>query len=337
MKALVTAPFPKNELSRLKKRAEVVYKCWKVTGKFMSTGKLIKVIGDKEILIVELQEVGEEVFRRCTNLKIMGCCRGNPLNVDLDAATKYGVPVIYTPARNAVAVAELTIAMMINIARNVGQSYLNLKKGKWNINNKDPFIYYKGRELNKKNVGLIGFGAVGVETAKRLRPFNTNILVYDPYVSEDFVKKYGAQKTSLEKLLKNSHFVSIHAKVTRETKSMFGKEEFKLMNKNAFLINTSRAILIEKTALINALKNKQISGAALDVFYEEPVNPDDEILKLDNVLITPHIGGATFEIEERHAHIILNGLFKLLSGKLPENIANPEVFKSNHLRKIRYE
>jgi len=329
MKALVTGTFSDNELSRLEQKVEVVRQGWGITGEFMTTGELIKAIGDKEILIVELQEVEEEVFRDCPNLKVVGCCRGNPVNVDVDAATKYGVPVITTPGRNAVAVAELTIALMINIARNIGPSYLNLRREKWDIGNTMPFTYYKGNELCQKTVGLIGFGAVGVEVAKRLNAFDTNILVYDPYLSEDLLKKHRVQKVTLEELLTNSRFISLHASVTEETKGMIGKEEFKLMNKNAFFINTSRAALVDKEALVLALKNKWIAGAALDVFHEEPVKPGDELLKMDNVFATPHIGGATFEVEEHHARIVLDGIFQLLSGKRPKNIANPEVLGSD--------
>lgn len=325
MKALVTATFSENELARLNEKAEVLHEGWGVTGDFMSTEELIKALGDKEILIVELQEVESAVFASCPNLKIVGCCRGNPVNIDLAAATRYNVPVVNTPGRNAVAVAELTVAFMINLARNIGPGYLNLKRGKWDMGNVMAFTYYKGIELYGKAIGLVGFGAIGAEVAKRLKAFGTQILVYDPYVSEGFLARHGVKKVSLHELLTRSRIISLHAAVTPETEGMIGEKEFELMKPDTLLINTSRADLIDRAALVDALKDKRIAGAALDVFAEEPVAPDDELLKMENVFVTPHIGGATFEVEDHHARIVLDGVFALLSGEIPQNIANPEV------------
>lgn len=325
MNAVVTATFPEEELKLLQNKAEVVRAGWAVTGRRMSSREMAEVVGDKEILIVELDEVGQEVFEKCRNLKVVGCCRGNPVNVDLEAASKYKVPVINAPARNAIAVAELTIAMLVILARNVGSAFLNLKQGKWNIGEQIPFTYYKGIELTGRTLGLVGFGAIGHELVKRLKGFNMEILVYDPYIDEEQIAKFGAKKVGLIELLQRSNFVSLHCKVTNETKGMIGKDEFSLMRKDAYLINSSRAVVIDKDALYDALSNNKIAGAALDVFHEEPLDSDDPILKLDNVFVTPHIGGATYDVEKHHAQIVLNGIFELLDGRVPENIINPEV------------
>ncbi|HHU82474.1 MAG TPA: 2-hydroxyacid dehydrogenase [Firmicutes bacterium] len=335
MKALVTASFSEKELARLREKAEVVHEGWGLTGDDMSTEQLINVAGDKEILIVELQEVESAVFANCPNLKVVGCCRGNPVNIDLAAATRYGIPVVNTPGRNAVAVAELTVALMINLARKIGPAYRNLKNGLWDIDDVMAFVYYKGIELYGKTIGLIGFGAIGIEVAKRLKAFGTKILVYDPYIPEDVLARYGVEKVSLQELLTRSRIISLHAAVTQETKGMIGKDEFCLLKPDTFLINTSRADLIDRAALVDALKNKRIAGVALDVFTEEPVAPEDELLKMENVFVTPHIGGATFEVEDHHARIVLDGIFTLLSGEIPKNIANPEVLSDACLARLK--
>ncbi len=328
MRAVVTATFAEEELARLREKAEVIRDGWVITGERTPADELARIVGDKEILIVEVDEVGREVFARCSNLKVVGCCRGNPVNVDIEAATQYGIPVINTPARNAVAVAELTVAFMVNIARNVGQGFLNLKQGKWCIDNTIPFTYYKGIELAGRTLGLVGFGAIGREIAKRIKGFAMDILVYDPYLSAQVIQSYGAEQVSLSELLVKSNFVSLHCNVTEETRGMIGKTEFELMRDDAYLINTSRAVITDQEALIAALKNKKIAGAALDVFHVEPVQPGNQMIELDNVLITPHIGGATHDVEKHHARIVLDGIFKLLAGGRPENIVNPAVLAS---------
>jgi phosphoglycerate dehydrogenase-like enzyme len=152
------------------------------------------------------------------------------------------------------------------------------------------------------------------------------ILIYDPYISDEEIQKYG-QRATLEEVLRESNFISLHCTVTEETRGMIGKEQFALMRKDAFLINTSRAVVTDREALIEALQNKKIAGAALDVYHEEPLSPDDPILKLDNAFITPHIGGATFDVERHQSRIILTDILRWLEGKQPVNVANPEVLR----------
>lgn len=325
-KCLLTATFGEEELKVLSERTEVSRDGWVVTGKKTPSEEMAKIVGDNEILIVELDNIGREVFENSPNLRIIGCCRGNPVNVDLKAATEFGIPVLYTPARNAIAVAELTIAFMVNIARNVGPGYRNLKDGKWSMDGVIPFTYYKGIELAGRTIGLVGFGAIGREIAKRLKAFGMNILVFDPYLSAEQIKKYG-KKASLEEVLSQSDFISLHCSVTDETRGMIGKKQFELMRKDAYLINTSRAVVTDKDALIEALQSKKIAGAAIDVYHEEPVSPDDPILKLDNVFITPHIGGATFDVENHQSRIILDDLLRWLDRKQPLHVANREVLR----------
>ena len=325
-KCLLTATFGEEELQILKEHTQVTRGGWVITGKKTPSVEMAEIVGDNEILIVELDNIGREVFENSPHLKLIGCCRGNPVNVDLKAATEFGIPVLYTPARNAIAVAELTIAMMVNVARNVGPSYLNLKAGKWDIDGVIPFTYYKGIELAEKTIGLVGLGAIGRELAERLKPFKMKILIYDPYISDEEIQKYG-QRATLEEVLRESNFISLHCTVTEETRGMIGKEQFALMRKDAFLINTSRAVVTDREALIEALQNKKIAGAALDVYHEEPLSPDDPILKLDNAFITPHIGGATFDVERHQSRIILTDILRWLEGKQPVNVANPEVLR----------
>jgi phosphoglycerate dehydrogenase-like enzyme len=189
----------------------------------------------------------------------------------------------------------------------------------------------KGFELQGKTVGIIGLGRIGFEVAKRLRVFGMKILVYDPYIDSDRALEANAKMVELDELLKNSDVVTVHCKPTEETRGMLGKREFGLMKKTAIFINTARASITDEYALLEALKTGDIAGAGLDVFSMEPVDCDNIFLELENVTITPHIGGDTFGTVERQSEIIVTGIKAFLEGKIPHNVLNPEVFENGVL------
>ncbi|MEM3403032.1 MAG: 2-hydroxyacid dehydrogenase [Nitrososphaeria archaeon] len=283
--------------------------------------ELAKEMGDTQVLVVHAAPVTVEVLDASKNLKIVACTRGGAVNVDVDAATDRGIPVINTPGRNADAVADYTIGFILAETRSIARAFEDLRKGNWKYEYYDYEIC--GYELAGKSLGLIGFGQVGRKVAQRAKGFEMNVLVYDPYVRSEDILAMGCQPVDLEKLLKESDFVSIHARLTPSTVKMIGAKEIALMKKTAYLINTARGRLVDQKALYEALENRRIAGAALDVFENEPLSKSDPILTYDNVTITPHIGGAAKDVVARAAKMVAEDIKRLLEVKTPLYCVNP--------------
>jgi len=313
---------------------EITYENWRETGiLYRDSNEYIQKIKKEkaDVLITEGDMIDADVLSSC-DIKIIGVCRGYPDNVDMEIATKKGIPVFFTPDRNADAVADLTVGLMLCQLRHMTEIDRILKSGTFFVDSGEKLaeIYQRflGWELGDKTVGIIGLGGVGYRVAKRLKfGFNTNILVYDPYIDEKKIKEIGGKKVDLESLLKKSDLVSLHAKVTDETLSMIGEKEIKLLKSTAYFFNTARAALVDEDALFNALKEKRIAGAGLDVFGSEPVDSDNRFLELDNVTVTPHSGGSTFDSEIKQSLMIAENIEKYLNKKKPKFLKNPEVIK----------
>ena len=186
-------------------------------------------------------------------------------------------------------------------------------------------------------VGIIGLGMIGRLVAKRAACFDMKILGFDPYVNDTVVKDYGILHTSLEELLRQSDFISLHCALTPETKDLLNSNNLPLIRSDAYIINTARAALIEEAALMNVLQNRKIAGAALDVFWKEPLPQDHPLIKLDNVLLTPHIAGMGDQVFSRGSKILLEGIMTFFSSKKPGNLVNPEAFDASLVlrRKVR--
>ncbi len=256
-----------------------------------------------EILIVELNNVTEKVIRAADSLKLIAVCRGGTTNINLDAAKKAGVVVINTPARNAVAVAEFTISLMINISRHIIQSIEFVKNHKW-IDLLETFYRFEGNELYGKTAGIIGLGDTGQEVAKRLMAFDMTLIGYDPGFTEERIKDLDVNLVDLESLVKVSDYILLHASVTDSSRNMINKKILDLMKPNAYFINMARAALVVEDDLIDALVNKRIAGAALDVHSIEPLPLDSPWMDMENVIITPHLGGSAKEIILRHSKMV---------------------------------
>jgi len=198
--------------------------------------------------------------------------------------------------------------------------------GKW-LDPVEPYISLRGMELAGKVAGIIGFGAIGSELSRRLLALDMQVLVYDPYVSFEKIAIIGARKADLNRLLAQSDFVSIHCPVTSETREMLGAKEISLLKPTAFLINTAGWEIVDETALLGALKEKRIAGAAFDIYQTHPVPTQSPFLKLDNVILTPHIGGATDGTVERYSRMICADIERFLDGEQPRNLVNPEAWK----------
>ena len=279
-----------------------------------SPEQLIEEVGDSEILVVHVAPVTREVIESGKNLKLIACARGGPVNIDVKAAYEMNIPVINAPGRNANAVAELVIGLLIALCRRIVISYNNLKNfGLWRLES------YEGIELTGKRLGLIGLGHIGYLIAQKAKALGMDVVAYDPYVSKDRVPP-DIKLVDLRSLLITSDFVSVHARLTGETEGMIGEKELELMKPTAYLINTARGPIINEKALYRALKDGKIAGAALDVFKEEPLKPDNPLLKLDNVILTPHIGGFTREVRLNSIKIISDDIERFIRGENPINI-----------------
>jgi phosphoglycerate dehydrogenase-like enzyme len=196
-------------------------------------------------------------------------------------------------------------------------------------------IYFelKGTEMWNKTVGIVGFGAIGRKIAERLLPFGSKLISYDPYVGEDVMVKYQVRKVELDTLMKESDYVTIHVMPNESNRGMIGARELGLMKQTAYFINTARSAVTDEPAVVEALKNKKICGGGFDVFDKEPLPPDHPFMALDNVILLPHIGGATQEVTTHQTQIMVPDIVRLINGERPRNIVNPEVLDKFKFRR----
>ena len=280
---------------------------------------------DVNILVGLFVPVSSKVMDAMPNLKIVGVSRAGLENVNVSEASKRGILVFNVQGRNAHAVSDFAVGMMIAECRNIARAHFSIKNGQWRKTfcNSDVVP-----ELGGRTIGLVGFGYIGKLVAKKLSGFDVNIIVYDPYASEEDIKNAGVTKVELTELLKESDFVSLHARLTDKNKGMIGENELSLMKPSAYLINTGRAGLVDQHALVQALKDKKIMGAALDVFTTEPIEPNNELLALDNVTLTTHIAGTTADALTNSPYLLLEDIAKFLNGENAKFIVNPEVLEN---------
>ncbi len=255
-----------------------------------------------DALIVELDRVTKKVLDANPDLMFVGVCRANPVNVDVERASELNIPVLVTPARNAQAVAELCVGHLIMFQRNMLDAATWLKAGSWQDNPAYPFFHYKGNEVCGKKIGFVGFGAVGRALWHMLRAFGCEGVYYDPFLS-DVIE--DCSPTDIRTLFSECDIVSVHLPVNDSTKGLVTAELIGLMKPTSIFLNSSRAIVADYDALYERLSKKEIRGALLDVFPNEPPSEKDyKLIKLDNVLATPHIAGAADEVEDHHSRIM---------------------------------
>jgi D-3-phosphoglycerate dehydrogenase len=329
MRALITASFDPAAKARLAKHMDIVHEDWKDKQSIWFDGaafaKHIAEVG-ADVLVVEADLVHAEVLESVP-IKMIGCCRGEPVNIDLELATRLGIPVFHTPGRNADAVADLTLAFMLGLARHLPAIEATYRGGEaQKIEQAADYLKmytrFTGIELGGRTVGLVGLGAVGREVAARVLPFKARVLAYDPYVT---APPAGVTMSALEPLLREADFVSMHAPVTAETHGLLSAERLALMKPTSYFVNTARAALTDENALYELLRSGKIAGAALDVLAEEPLQPGNRFLALPNVVVTPHIGGATVDVTRHQSDIVVDAMEAYLRGERPRWIANPAV------------
>ncbi|MBC7090887.1 MAG: phosphoglycerate dehydrogenase [Nitrososphaeria archaeon] len=284
-----------------------------------SFDEMVEAVKVYDGIVLGNEKLDREVLKNVIKLKIIARHGVGVDNIDLNAATEKGIVVTYTPQANADSVAEYTIALILNVMRMIPKLHDNTVNGGWNR--------ILGYELMGKTVGIIGFGGIGKRVARKLSGFDVKILVYDPYVGEEEIRKFGANPTTLDELLKSSDIITLHVILTEETKHLINSERLKLMKKTAYLINTSRGAVVDEKALYIALKEGWIAGAALDVFEQEPVDPKNPLLILDNIIVTPHNANFTLEALRRTDLMNAEDLRRFFNGERPLYVANPQVYK----------
>lgn len=284
--------------------------------------QLVNALDGDEILLVHGAPVTDAVLDASPNLKLVGVARGGPVNVDLAAASDRGIAVITAPGRNADAVADLTLAYMVMLARGIMTSVEFVARGGRVGDSAFEGAQFFGHELGGHVLGLVGYGNVGSRVARRALAFGMPVLVYDPYVAADQAESPGIEMADLDELLARSDFVSLHARVTPETVDFFDAKKFGKMKRGAFFINSAREALVDEQALYEALVSKHLAGAALDVLKPWPEDTPSPLVSLSNVIITPHIGGATHEAALRGVQILAAQIDRYLAGQPMQHVVN---------------
>jgi D-3-phosphoglycerate dehydrogenase len=323
MKILILCDFKEEIILKMQAFADITHKLPCSENDF-SASEVINLLSKEqyEILVVDATPITREIIESSKSLKLIVCTRGNPVNVDSEHCVKKGIVLTNAPGRNANSVAEFVIGMMINLIRNLPQAISRLYSGELLIDGnvedsiragKDihdviwrtdklkviPYFEFMGGELLQKNLGLIGFGAVGKLVAKKALAFDMNVLVYDPYYKGDPFP--GIEFMDLGKLAEKADIISLHAKDTPDTMGMIGENFFSKVKNGAYMVNTARGRLVDRAALIAALNSGKLAGAALDVFDYEPLCKDDPLVKHPKIICTPHIGGASRDVITQHS------------------------------------
>ena len=311
--------------------------------------ELVDLLDGVEVFIVGFEGVSEDILDAAEDLRILACTRGGPdANIDIEAATERGIPVLYAPGRNAVSVADFTIGLILAVTRNIAHSHHLLHTGThtgepsadsasggeredvtWGIAKGSPYVELSGPELEGKTVGLVGVGAIGRKVAERAAGFDVELIGHDPYVDAEEMAEYGVEKVDLDTLCERSDVVTVHATVTDETRGLIGADQFEAMSASTFFINTARGAVIDQEALVAQLAAGELAGAALDVYDEEPLPDDHELLAMDNVVTTPHLAGAADEVVDRHSQMVYDGLVALFDDEVPDYIANESVLSGS--------
>ncbi len=291
--------------------------------------ELETMIDNYDALIVRSQtQVTAKIINSGGKLKVIGRAGVGVDNIDIDAATRKGIVVVNAPAGNTVSAAEHTFALMLALARNIPQANSQLKSGKWQ---KGKLV---GTELRNKTLGIIGLGNVGSEVAKRAQAFEMQVIAYDPFVSMDYAGTHKVNLVSLDKLLEEADFITLHVPLTPATANLIGAEELAKIKPTAQIINCARGGLVDEEALVTAIEAGKIAGAAFDVFSTEPVT-DSPLLKSDKVIITPHLGASTIEAQANVSKDIAEQVLAVLQGRFSKYAVNAPYVSSESIPFIK--
>lgn len=289
--------------------------------------ELKKVVGNYDALIVRSEtKITRDVLEATSHLQVVGRAGVGVDNIDVPAATEKGVVVVNAPTGNTTSAAEHAIALMLALARNIPRANASLKSGKWE---RGKFL---GLEVRDKTLGIIGLGQVGSEVARRARGLEMRVVAYDPFVPEDRARMLGAEIVSLDELLAQSDFISVHTTLSEGTRSLIGADEIAKMKPGARIINTARGGIIDENALVAALESGRIAGAAVDVFEKEPIT-EHPLFAIESAVVTPHLGASTAEAQERVAIDVAHQVVAVLNGEparwaVNAPLIDPEVYQA---------
>jgi D-3-phosphoglycerate dehydrogenase / 2-oxoglutarate reductase len=272
----------------------------------ISQGAFVQEAQGAQAAIVAFNEIHDAVLAQLPDLKIIAKHGVGVDNIDVDAARKHGVTVTNVPNANKHAVADFAFSLLLALARQIPFGNEKTKKGEW--------ASLFGADVHQQTLGIIGLGAIGKEVARRASGFSMTVLAYDPYIDRTYASKNGIEAVSLEALLRQSDFVTIHIPLLTETRHLIGEKELRLMKKNAFLVNASRGGIVDESALYEALQTQQLAGAALDVFEEEPLHRSP-LFSLDSFIAMPHVAGYTPGAINTLSHTCVDQIIAVLKGK----------------------
>ena len=323
-KILLSHPLYKDGMAALENKAELI---------ITNNGKAEEILEQLRLadaFILRIGNIDRKIIEQCPNLKVIARPGVGFDNVDVEAATEYGIPVVICPPVNARAVAEHTVSMMFAIAKNLVESAYEARKGNYNIRNK-----YVAIDILGKTISILGFGNIGKEVAKICSSIGMKVIVFDPYVSRNVIEQKGYTfSDNMNEAIAAGDFVSLHMPSTPSTRNLFSREQFAVMKPTAFLLNAARGDIIDEIAMLDALKHNKIAGVAADVLVDDPPSSNNPFLKLPNFIYTPHMAAQTQETASKIALMAVSGTLATLQGEKWEHVANKEVYEHPRWRKI---
>ncbi|CAM2803527.1 phosphoglycerate dehydrogenase [Paenibacillus sediminis] len=325
-KVLVSDPISDHGIQQLIEASDI--EVVKNTG--LSEDELVNIIGQFDALLVRSQtKVTERILTAGHNLKVVGRAGVGVDNIDLQAATKRGIVVINAPDGNTITTCEHTFAMMMALARHIPQAYAKTVSGVWDRKS------YLGVELRNKTLGVLGMGRIGSEVAKRAKAFGMDILGYDPFLTEDRAEKLGVKLATVDDIIRNADFMTVHTPLTPETRHMISRPQFEVMKKGMRIINCARGGIIDEMALIEAINEGIVAGAAFDVFEQEPPQQDHPFLNHPKIIVTPHLGASTVEAQENVAIDVSEQVIHILRNEPFKNAVNLPSVEASVMKKLQ--
>lgn len=289
----------------------------------LTPAALQDIIGHYDALLVRSQtKVTADLLAAAPNLRIIGRAGVGVDNIDIEAATRRGILVVNAPDGNTLSACEHTFAMMLAAARHIPQAHGKLQAGHWD---RRSFV---GVELHGKTLGILGFGRIGREVAKRALAFGMSVIAFDPFLTSEGAAQAGVHKATVDEVIETSDFITLHTPLTKETRHLLSRDQFRRMKPNVRLINCARGGVIDEPALAEALQQGRVAAAALDVFEDEPLGPQSPLLGLPNCILTPHLGASTEEAQLRVAADVARDLLRFLQGLPVQNAVNPAVLQA---------
>ena len=311
MKAYITNPLPQIAINKLT-QSNLTVETYSNKEHLITKDELLKVVPDTEFLLTSIStKIDREIIDRAPNLKIIANFGSGFNNIDIEYARQKGIPVTNTPFVSTTSVAEFTLGLMLGIAHRINEGDQLIRHQ--GFNGWQP-LFFLGHELSHKTLGIIGMGSIGQAVAKLAQSFQMKVIYWKPKpLSNDKETDLSVQYHKLDDLLANSDFVSLHSPLTKDNHHQFSTKTFKKMKNSAFLINAARGPIVDEKSLVTALKDKEIAGAALDVFEHEP-NVENELKTMNNVILTPHLGNATVEARNAMALVVVDNVLKTING-----------------------